>query len=97
MLNVESAYHALECAPPKPLQTRTLLTVCLEAGACALPRLVNLMAKLDIEPTWMQVEKPQDDRLEVTIEFGRDEEAMERLSLRLQGLVTVRSVTTTRA
>ena len=96
MLNVHSSPREHEnAAASTPLTLRHRLTVRLDAGACALPRLINLMAKLDIEPDRMQVEKsPCGESLSVAIDLGADREPMERLALRLSGMVTVRDVMT---
>ena len=91
MLNV----HSLPLEPERPApadrtSNSSLLTIRLAAGQCALPRLANLMAKLDIEPRWMQVEKSAcGSALDVAIDLGGDAADLERLSVRLRGMVTV--------
>ncbi len=97
MLNVHSSCSKREsAAPSRSPAPANVLTVSLDAGACALPRLANLMAKLDIEPDWMQVQKsPCGREIEVAIDLGEQSEALERLNLRLQGMVTVRAITAT--
>ena len=69
---------------------RCALSVRLQAGASALPRLFNLMSKLDIEPNGLHAAKSAcGQSLTVAIDLGADHEAMARLELRLKGLVTV--------
>ena len=66
------------------------LRVRLQAGASALPRLFNLMSKLDIEPADLRATKSDcGQHLTVAIDLGTDREAMSRLELRLTGMVTV--------
>lgn len=72
---------------------RCALSVRLQAGASALPRLFNLMSKLDIEPIGLHATKSAcGQSLRVAIDLGADHEAMARLELRLKGLVTVLDV-----
>jgi len=67
------------------------LKVGLNAGCCGLSRLANLMAKLDIEPDWLRADKSVcGEAVEITIGFGDDACAMERLALRLSGMVSLR-------
>ena len=66
------------------------LRVRLQAGVSALPRLFNLMSKLDIEPADLRATKSAcGEHLTVAIDLGTDREAMSRLELRLTGMVTV--------
>jgi len=66
------------------------LRVRLQTGASALPRLFNLMSKLDIEPEDLRATKSDcGEHLTVAIDLGTDHEAMARLELRLAGMVTV--------
>ncbi|MGI9414211.1 MAG: hypothetical protein ACR2PM_11115 [Hyphomicrobiales bacterium] len=75
------------------LPDRCVLKVRLQAGASALPRLFNLMSKLDIEPVRFQAEKSVcGQSLVAVIDLGPDRKAMARLELRLKGLVTVLDV-----
>lgn len=70
-----------------------VLKVELDTGCSALSRLANLMAKLDIEPGSLRAEKcAVAGVLDITIDFGGDLVAMERLMQRLSGMVSVRSV-----
>jgi hypothetical protein len=98
MLNVHSSNFEPEPAPSAPPATRNHLAVRFDAGASALPRLANLLAKLDIEPRWMQVETSAcGSALDVKIDLGPDREAKQRLALRLQGMVTVQEIAPDRA
>lgn len=94
MLNVTSHCSRTDSsAPVNPVCTCLRLTVRLDTGASALPRLVNLMAKLDIEPDRMQVERTAcGHALEAEIDLIDGREALEKLHLRLQGMVTVQAI-----
>ena len=72
---------------------RHVLDVTLEARASALPRLFNLISKLDLEPDYFRTVKSScGERLLARIDLGGDRSGLERLKLRLQGLVTVLDV-----
>ena len=94
MLNVTSQCSRPEdAAPEKPARTLQRLTVRLDTGASALPRLANLMAKLDIEPDRMEIDRlPCGRSLEVAVDLYNGREALEKLHLRLQGMVTVQAI-----
>lgn len=90
MLNDTTFLSVRESVPTPDPSPSHQLTVRMNAGADALPRLVNLMAKLDIEPPHMLVEKsPCGKHLTAVIAFGEDTASMERLILRLSRMVTV--------
>lgn len=94
MLNETHSLPAPERATARnPRPEHGLVTVRLDAGAGQLARLVNLMAKLDIEPLRMEVETSRArDVIEVRIDPGADGCALERLVHRLAGQVGVRGV-----
>lgn len=94
MLNVTSHCSRPEdAASTNPTPTFQRLTVRLDTGDCALPRLANLMAKLDIEPDRVQVEKSACGRtLEVVLDLNQGRGPLEKLHLRLQAMVTVQSI-----
>lgn len=91
MLNDNSSSAACEHAFSNPYLSENTLKIGLDAGCCALSRLANLMAKLDVEPEWMSAEKRNSGGvLEVFIGFGDDTHSIERLVLRLSGMVALR-------
>ncbi len=94
MLNDPSSQFQREDAvSPDPKTHSRSLTVQLDAGAASLPRLANLMAKLDVEPDTLLIQKSScGERLDVSITLDGDGDATERLSLRLSGMVAVRGV-----
>lgn len=94
MLNDPSSqFQREDPVSPDPKSHARLLSVQLDAGAASLPRLANLMAKLDIEPDTLLIEKsPCGERLDVSITLDGDGDAAEKLSLRLSGMVAVCSV-----
>lgn len=70
------------------------LRIRLDAGPGALPALTNLMAKLDILPARMAVERGGDGAtLDVTLALDDPPGACDRLAHRLGGLIMVRAVT----
>lgn len=94
MLNDPSSQLQREDAvSPSPAAPTPSLTLQLDGGAASLPRLANLMAKLDIEPDRMLIERSScGSALDVSITLDEDGDAVQKLALRLSGMVAVRSV-----
>ena len=94
MLNTAS--HCLpreQSAPARRKDSLQHLEIRLDAGPGALPRLTNLMAKLDILPARMAVERSDDgEALDVSLVLDGAPDAGARLAHRLGGLIMVRSV-----